>query len=98
VVRLIPGVLGNRESAGNDTFSAGLVEHAHFTRPQTFGDEPVPDVLLSGNHHEIDRWRRQTALMRTVLKRPDLLAQRNFSPEERALLVKWRREIDQLLG
>lgn len=98
VVRLIPGVLGNRDSAGNDTFSAGLVEHAHFTRPQTFGEEPVPDVLLSGNHQEIDRWRRQTALMRTVLKRPDLLAQRNFSPEERAMLVKWRREIDKLLG
>ncbi len=98
LARLIPGVLGNEDSAGNDTFSDGLVEHAHFTRPPTFGDEPVPDVLLSGNHQEIDRWRRETALIRTVLKRPDLLAPRDFSPEERAILVKWRRDIDRLIG
>ena len=98
VARLIPGVLGNADSAGSDTFSNGLVEHAHFTRPPAFGDEPVPDVLLSGNHREIDRWRRETALIRTVLKRPDLLAQRDFSSEERAILVKWRRDIDRLIG
>jgi tRNA (guanine37-N1)-methyltransferase len=98
VVRLIPGVLGNADSAGSDTFSDGLVEHAHFTRPPTFGDDPVPDVLLSGNHQEIDRWRRETALIRTVLKRPDLLVQRDFSPQERAILVKWRRDIDRLIG
>ena len=98
VARLIPGVLGNADSAGSDTFSDGLVEHAHFTRPPCFGNQSVPDVLLSGNHLEIDRWRRETALMRTVLKRPDLLAQRDLSPEERATLVKWRRDIDRLIG
>lgn len=98
VARLIPGVLGNADSAGNDTFSDGLVEHAHFTRPPTFADAAVPEVLLSGNHREIDRWRRETALIRTVLKRPDLLVQREFTPEERAILVKWRRDIDNLLG
>jgi len=98
VVRLIPGALGNADSAGSDTFSDGLVEHAHFTRPPTFGDDSVPDVLLSGNHQEIDRWRRETALMRTWLKRPDLLAQRDFSPQEREILEKWRRDIDRLIG
>ena len=98
VSRLIPGVLGNADSASSDTFSDGLVEHAHFTRPPRFGDETVPDVLLSGNHSEIDRWRCETALMRTVLKRPDLLGQRELSPLERATLVKWRRDIDRLIG
>jgi tRNA (guanine37-N1)-methyltransferase len=98
VARLIPGVLGNEDSAGSDTFSDGLVEHAQFTRPPTFGGAPVPDVLLSGNHQEIDRWRRETALIRTVLKRPDLLTQRDLSPQERAILEKWRRDIDGLIG
>jgi tRNA (guanine37-N1)-methyltransferase len=98
VARLIPGVLGNADSAGSDTFSDGLVEHAHYTRPPTFDDEPVPGVLLSGNHQEIERWRRETALIRTVLKRPDLLVKRDFSPEERATLVKWRRNFDRLIG
>ncbi|MBC2711012.1 MAG: tRNA (guanosine(37)-N1)-methyltransferase TrmD [Desulfosarcina sp.] len=98
VARLIPGVLGNEDSAGSDTFSDGLVEHAHYTRPPTFDNEPVPDVLLSGNHQEIDRWRRETALIRTVLKRPDLLAQRELSRQERQTLEKWRRDIDRLIG
>jgi len=98
VVRLIPGVLGNQDSAGSDTFSDGLVEHAQYTRPPTFDDTAVPDVLLSGNHGEIERWRRETALIRTVLKRPDLLAQRDLTAPERATLLKWRRDIDKLLG
>ncbi|WP_319524240.1 tRNA (guanosine(37)-N1)-methyltransferase TrmD [uncultured Desulfosarcina sp.] len=98
VARLIPGVLGNEDSADNDTFSDGLVEHAHYTRPPSYDDEAVPDVLLSGNHAEIERWRRETALMRTVLKRPDLLDRRDISPEERALLKKWRKELDRLIG
>ena len=98
VTRLIPGVLGNDDSAGSDTFCDGLVEHAHYTRPPTYGDDAVPEVLLSGNHAEIDRWRRETALMRTVVKRPDLLGERDFSPEERAILVKWRTEIERLVG
>lgn len=98
LVRLIPGVLGNADSAGSDTFSDGLVEHAHYTRPPSFDDRGVPDVLLSGNHRDIERWRRETALIRTVLKRPDLLAQRGLSSEERATLEKWRRDIDKLIG
>ncbi|BBO81985.1 tRNA (guanine-N(1)-)-methyltransferase [Desulfosarcina ovata subsp. sediminis] len=98
VTRLIPGVLGNAESAGNDTFSDGLVEYAHYTRPATFDDRAVPEVLQSGNHQAIDRWRHETSLIRTVLKRPDLLHGRDFSAEERAVLMKWRRDLDRLLG
>ena len=98
VARLIPGVLGNADSAGSDTFSDGLVEHAHYTRPPVFADQAVPEVLLSGNHQAIDRWRRETALMRTVLKRPDLLAQRAVTPEEREMLRKWHRDLERLLG
>lgn len=98
IVRLIPGVLGNADSAGSDTFSEGLVEHAHYTRPPCFDNDHVPDVLLSGNHREIDRWRRETALMRTVLKRPDLLTKRALSPEEREILERWRQKMEALLG
>ena len=83
VTRLIPGVLGNEDSAQSDTFSDGLVEYAHYTRPPVFDDQDVPDVLLSGNHQKIDRWRRENALIRTVLKRPDLLEQRALTAEER---------------
>jgi tRNA (guanine37-N1)-methyltransferase len=98
IVRLIPGVLGNADSAGSDTFSEGLVEHAHYTRPPCFDNDHVPDVLLSGNHREIDRWRRETALMRTVVKRPDLLTKRALSPEEREILERWRQKMEALLG
>lgn len=98
VVRLIPEVLGNQHSAGEDTFSDGLVEYAQYTRPATFEKTSVPQVLLSGNHREIDRWRRETALIRTLLKRPDLLAQREFSSEEREILIQWRRDLDRLIG
>ncbi|PID40230.1 MAG: tRNA (guanosine(37)-N1)-methyltransferase TrmD [Proteobacteria bacterium] len=98
VTRLLPGVLGNADSAGSDTFCGGLVEHAHYTRPSVMNEVAVPDVLLSGNHGEIDRWRGETALIRTLLKRPDLLEGRQFSSEERLVLKKWRRDIDRLLG
>jgi tRNA (guanine37-N1)-methyltransferase len=97
VARLIPGVLGNEDSAESDTFSDGLVEYAHYTRPPAFDEQDVPDVLLSGNHHAIDRWRRESALMRTVLKRPDLMEGRELSAEERETLTKWRRTLDGLL-
>lgn len=97
VARLIPGVLGNPDSTACDTFSDGLVEHAHYTRPPVFEGRAVPEVLLSGDHGAIDRWRRETALMRTVLKRPDLLAERDLGPEERTILEQWRRNMERLL-
>lgn len=97
VTRLLPGVLGGDESAEKDSFTDGLLEHAHYTRPCTFEGETVPDVLLSGNHAAIEKWRGETALIRTFLKRPDLLERRRFSRDEAEILKKWCREIDRLL-
>jgi tRNA (guanine37-N1)-methyltransferase len=97
VTRLIPGVLGGEDSADKDTFSEALVEHAHYTRPQNFEGESVPEVLLSGNHKEIENWRREASLIRTFLKRPDLLKNRNFSPEEIDILKKWCADIEEIV-
>ena len=98
VTRLLPGVLGGDESAEKDSFTGGLLEHAHYTRPYEFEGEKVPDVLLSGNHAEIERWRRETSLIRTFLKRPDLLEEREFSRDEAVILKNWCRKIDRLLN
>lgn len=73
VSRLIPGVLGNDASAAEDSFATGILEHPHYTRPATYRGWPVPEVLLSGNHAEIEAWRRAEALKRTLARRPDLL-------------------------
>ncbi len=73
VVRLLPGALGNETSAANDSFSAGGLDHPQFTRPTEFAGMSVPDVLLTGNHGEIARWRREAALRKTERNRPDLL-------------------------
>jgi len=73
VTRLLPGVLGDDESSGDESFSRGLLEYPHFTRPAEFRGMKVPDVLLSGNHAEIEKWRREQAQQRTTQRRPDLL-------------------------
>ena len=73
VVRMLPGALGNETSASNESFSEGLLDHPQYTRPPEFGGLKVPDVLLTGNHAEIARWRREAALAKTRKNRPDLL-------------------------
>ncbi len=73
VVRLLPGALGNEDSTTNESFSAGLLDHPQYTRPTEFSGLSVPDVLLTGNHGEIARWRREAALQKTQKNRPDLL-------------------------
>ena len=73
VVRLIPGALGGEESAGEESFAAGILEYPHYTRPPAFRGWTVPEVLLSGNHALIERWRRGQSLLRTLRRRPDLL-------------------------
>ncbi len=98
VTRLLPGVLGGDESAAKDSFSGGLLEHAHYTRPYTFEGKSVPDVLMSGNHANIEKWRRKTSLIRTFLKRPDLLEKRAFSREEKDVLTEWCRRIEEIVG
>ena len=86
VSRLIPGVLGSEDSAAGDSFSDGLLEYPQYTRPAEFRGRAVPEVLLSGNHQEIARWRRRLALQRTWEKRPDLLASACLSESDRKCL------------
>lgn len=86
VIRLVPGVLGNRESADADSFSTGLLEHPHYTRPREFMGHSVPEVLLSGNHKEIDLWRHKESLRRTFKRRLDLLNSYSFSEQDRFLI------------
>ena len=73
VIRLLPGALGNETSTANESFSEGLLDHPHYTRPTEFSGLRVPDVLLTGNHGKIARWRRAAALKKTQRNRPDLL-------------------------
>ncbi|OAM30046.1 MULTISPECIES: tRNA (guanosine(37)-N1)-methyltransferase TrmD [Eikenella] len=92
VLRLIPGVLGDADSAGQDSFANGLLDCPHYTRPIEFQGMAVPAVLRSGNHALIAEWRLEQALRRTLLRRPDLLAERELTPEESRLLRKIRQE------
>jgi tRNA (guanine37-N1)-methyltransferase len=93
VARLIPGVLGDERSVEEDSFSSGLLEYPHYTRPPVFRDMPVPEVLLSGNHREIWRWRRKEALRRTLERRPELLEKISLSDEDDRLMSALRREL-----
>ena len=94
VARLVPGVLGDAESAANDSFGEALLDHPHYTRPEVVAGRSVPEVLLSGDHERIARWRQREALGRTLTRRPDLLAGRELSAEEQALLDEWRKARD----
>jgi tRNA (guanine37-N1)-methyltransferase len=98
VTRLIPGVLGGEESAERDSFSDGLLEHGHYTRPPVFEGDAVPEVLLSGHHARIERWRLESSLMRTFVNRPDLLQARPMSPEEKEILAGWQAGLRRLIG
>jgi tRNA (guanine37-N1)-methyltransferase len=98
VTRLLPGALGAEDSADRDSFSGHLLEHAHYTRPPVFEGESVPDVLLSGHHGRVAQWRRETSLVRTLLKRPDLLDQRELEESEKEILKKWCRWIEQAIS
>jgi tRNA (guanine37-N1)-methyltransferase len=87
VVRQIPGALGSPLSSADDSFAEGLLEYPHYTRPADFRGMGVPEVLLSGDHGEIARWRRQQSLLRTARRRPDLLAGAELSEEEKRWLL-----------
>ena len=86
VVRLLPGAVGDEASVEVDSFSRGLLDHPHFTRPAEFRGLRVPDVLLSGNHADIRRWRTRESLARTLALRPDLLPSAELDDEEREML------------
>ncbi len=98
VTRLIPGALGNDASAASDSFSDGRLEHAHFTRPPVFEGQNVPGVLLTGHHRNIERWRRESSLLRTLVNRPDLFDGRALTAEEAEILGNWHAELGRLLG
>ena len=85
VTRLLPGALGDLTAPEHDSFARGLLEHPQYTRPELFRDWRVPDVLLSGDHAKIARWRRLTSLLRTWQRRPELLEIADLAPEEQ----KW---------
>jgi tRNA (guanine37-N1)-methyltransferase len=97
VTRLLPGVLGGADSAAKDSFSDGLLEHAHYTRPVCFEGQDVPEVLLSGHHGDIENWRRKTTLIRTLLKRADLLKEKTLSSEEIAILKTFGQTVEQIV-
>jgi len=93
VTRLLPGVLGDEQSAVQDSFVDGLLDHPHYTRPEVVGGKAVPDVLLSGDHEAIRRWRKKQALGRTWQRRPDLLEGREMDEEAKLLLKEFLHEL-----
>jgi tRNA (guanine37-N1)-methyltransferase len=92
VVRQIPGVLGDDASAQQDSFVQGLLDCPHYTRPEIYNGEAVPDVLMSGHHAEIEKWRLKQSLARTAERRPDLLATRQLTKQEARLLAQYQQE------
>ncbi|WPK14028.1 tRNA (guanosine(37)-N1)-methyltransferase TrmD [Lysinibacillus louembei] len=93
IVRLLPGVLGKEDSHIQDSFSTGLLEHPHYTRPADFRGMKVPEVLTSGNHAKIDEWREEQSLKRTLLRRPDLLDAMELTPKQQKVLEKLKNEM-----
>ncbi len=92
VVRQIPGVLGDDASAEQDSFVQGLLDCPHYTRPEIYNGESVPEILMSGHHAEIEKWRLKQALGRTAERRPDLLAKRQLTKQEARLLAEYQQE------
>ena len=97
VVRWIPGVLGGEDSAEKDSFSNDVLEYAHYTKPREFEGEKVPDVLISGHHQAIEDWRQEMSLVRTFMKRRDLLQNRTLSNKELDILKKWCLDIEKII-
>ena len=92
LIRLLPGSLGHQASAEQDSFMNGLLDCPHYTRPEVINGMPVPEVLLSGNHRDIERWRRKQSLGQTWLKRPDLLDKLTLSSLDKLLLEEFKNE------
>lgn len=95
VSRYVPEVLGHEDSANEDSFEQGLLDCPHYTRPEQIDGQSVPEVLLSGDHERIRRWRMKQSLGRTYLRRPDLLANVSLSPEQKALLDEFLKEVNR---
>lgn len=94
ISRLIPGVLNNDDSAEYESFQDGLLEYPQYTRPETFMDKKVPPVLLSGHHGNIEKWRREQSLKRTLLRRPELLEKAELTKDDKKILENLRKNLD----
>ena len=94
ISRLIPGVLNNDDSAEYESFQDGLLEYPQYTRPETFMDKKVPPVLLSGHHGNIEKWRREESLKRTLLRRPELLETAELTKDDKKILEMLRKNLD----
>jgi len=97
IARLIPGVLGADDAAVYDSFADGLLEHAQYTRPENFEGQTVPETLISGHHQNITKWRRESAIIRTILKRPELFNETQLSADDLAILKKWTTIIETII-
>ncbi len=95
VTRLVPGVLGGEGAAADESFQTGLLEHPHYTRPRVFEGHEVPEVLLSGDHERIARWRHEQALRRTIMMRPDLIKTASLTPEDKKLLAQMQESAEE---
>ena len=95
VARLIPGVLGDPEGAADDSHSMGLLEYPHYTRPPEFRGWKVPDILLSGDHGRIEKWRREQALLRTLARRPDILEKAELSEAEKKFVERLKSSLPE---
>lgn len=95
VSRLVPGVLGKEDSFADESFSDGLLEYPQYTRPPVFHGKEVPEILLSGHHANIAKWRREQSLIRTAKKRPDLLETAELTPKERQFVERLRGELQE---
>ncbi|MFW6052391.1 MAG: tRNA (guanosine(37)-N1)-methyltransferase TrmD [Desulfosalsimonas sp.] len=97
VTRHVPGALGAEDAVECDSFSDGRLEHPQYTRPRVFEGKEVPGVLLSGDHQAVEEWRRESALLRTLLKRPDLLEKKGLTDREKLIVKRWCRYLESLL-
>jgi len=95
ISRMIPGVLGKEESMVNDSFYNEYLDYPHYTRPDEFKDLKVPKILLSGNHKEIEKWRRKQSLLRTLIRRPEIFANKKYSKKELALLKELEKDFEE---
>ena len=95
VTRLIPGALGCDQSAERESFSSGVLDYPQYTRPAEYRELKTPDVLLSGNHAEIERWRRRKSLEKTLRRRPDLIRDHSFSEDERSEIEEILKQIGE---
>ncbi len=93
VSRMLPGVLGDEDSPQQDSFYNGMLDFPQYTRPREYKGQKVPDILLSGHHQKVDKWRKKMALKRTLLRRPDLLMKKELSSSEKKLLAEIKQEI-----